>query len=107
MQRAEVSVEVCYVEEEDSEGKRTTTKKKRPKKSHATKKTRKPAESDWETPVSEWEDEDELNASQYLQAGDVDLTPVRKRSVNESLAGIDVGNEPAAKRLRTSGYEVD
>jgi hypothetical protein len=107
MQRAEVSVEVCYVEEQgkSSEKKKTTSKKKRSKKSQTTKKRQDLVVSDWETPVSEWEDEDELNASQYLQGSDVDPTLVRKRRVEETSPGIEIGNEPTTKRPRTSGYK--
>ena len=111
MQRAEVSVEVCHVEEQDrsSEKKQKTIKNKRPKRSHtrATRKKQKPVESDWETPVSEWEDEDELDASQYLQGGDPDLRLVRKRPAKETSPGIELGNGPAVKRQRTSGHEMD
>ena len=109
MQRAEVSVEVCHVEEQDrsSEKKQTTIKNKRSKRSHSTRKKKKSIESDWETPVSEWDDEDELDASQYLQGGDPDLTLIRKRSAKETSPGIELGNGPAVKRLRTSGYEMD
>jgi hypothetical protein len=109
MQRAEVSVEVCHVEDRDkpSNKKQTTSKTKRSTRSQTKKRKQKPVESDWETPESEWEDEDELDISQDLQVGDLDLARVRKRSADEISPSIDFGNEPATKRLRTSRYEVD
>ena len=109
MQRAEVSVEVCHVEEQDkpSNKKQTTSKTMRSTRSQAKKRKQKPVESDWETPESEWEDEDELAVSQDLQVGNLDFARVRKRSADEISSNIDFGNEPVTKRLRTSRYGVD
>jgi len=107
MRRAEVNVEVCRVEEQDkSNEKRQTKGRERSKKSKTTRKKRKPVESDWETEsvASGWEDEDELNASQYLPVDDPVLTLVRKRSASPST---ELGNKPAMKRARTSAYEAD
>lgn len=107
MRRAEVNVEVCHVVERGKSTKKQKPKgKKQSKKSPAKRKRPKPIESDWETAVSEWEDEDELNESQYLQ-GDLGLTLVRKRSAEQMLLGTKLGNEPVAKRLRTGVHEVD
>ena len=101
MQRAEVTVEVCYVEElgEPSKKQRTTIKK-RSTRSKAKRKKAKPVDSDWETPASEWE-EDELDASQTLQEDDLNLALVRKRSAEDTSPGVDSKNRPAVKRLRT------
>ncbi|KAF8503697.1 VRR-NUC domain-containing protein [Russula emetica] len=116
MQRAEVDVEVCHVEEQGkSTTKRQTTGKgkKRSKKTRATRKKPKPVDSDVETTtetlISGWEDEesDELNASQYLQGDDQGSTLVRKRSVEDTVRSTELGNKPAAKRPRTSMHEID
>ena len=109
MLRAEVNVEVCHVEEQGKSTKKQQTKgKKRPKKTRTTRKKPKPVDSDWETEtaVSGWEDEDELNASQYLQ-GDDDpgFTLVRKRSMEDTLSDTELGNRPVAKRTRTSVHD--
>lgn len=108
MQRAEVNVEVCHVEEQgkSSTTKRQTKGKKRSKKTRATRKKLKPVDSDVETTetvISGWEDEDELNASQYLQGDDQGSTLVRKRSAEDT----ELGNKPSAKRPRTSMHEAD
>jgi Fanconi-associated nuclease 1 len=111
MQRAEVNVEVCHVEEQGkSTTKRQTKGKKRSKKTRATRKKPKPVDSDVETTetvISGWEDEDELDASQYLQGDDQGSTLVRKRSVEDTMCGTELGNKPAAKRPRTSMHEAD
>jgi fanconi-associated nuclease 1 len=114
MQRAEVDVEVCHVEEQGkSTTKRQTTGKgkKRSKKTRATRKKPKPVDSDVETTtetlISGWEEEDELNASQYLQGDDHGSTLVRKRSVEDTVRSTESGNKPAAKRPRTSMHETD
>jgi Fanconi-associated nuclease 1 len=106
MQRAEVTVEVCYVEElgEPSKNQRKAIKK-RSTRSKPKRKV-KLVDSDWETPVSEWEDDDELDASQNLQEDDLTLDPVRKRSAEDTLPGIDLEKRPAAKRLRTELPEI-
>lgn len=106
MQRAEVNVEVCHVEEPDKSSDKRQTKSRG--RSKAKRKKRKPAESDWETEamVSGWEDEDELDASQYLPVVDTGLTLVRKRSA-ESFTGAELGGRPVAKRPRTRLYEAD
>jgi hypothetical protein len=114
MQRAEVNVEVCHVQEQ---GKSTTMRqtrgkgKKRSEKTRALRKQPKPVDSDVETTeavISGWEDEDELNASQYLQGDDQGSTLVRKRSVEgTAVGGTELGNKPAAKRRRTSMHEAD
>jgi hypothetical protein len=115
MQRAEVNVEVCRVEEQ---GKSTTMrqtkgkgkKRSETRKTRATRKKPKPVDSDVETTeavISGWEDEDELNASQYLQGDDQGSTLVRKRSVEDTVCGTELGNKPAAKRPRTSMHEAD
>lgn len=114
MQRAEVNVEVCHVQEHGkSTAKRQTKgKNKTRSKTQATQKTTrkkpKPVDSDvdseTETVISGWEDDDdELDASQYLQGDDQDSTLVRKRSVEDT----ELGNKPAAKRPRTIMHEVD
>ncbi|KAI9466069.1 VRR-NUC domain-containing protein [Lactarius psammicola] len=109
MQRAEVTVEVCYVEElgEPSKKQRTTIKK-RPTRSKPKPnwKKAKQVDSDWETPTSEWEEEDELDASQNLQEDDLTLALVKKRSAEDNSPGIDSENGPAAKRLRTDHPEI-
>jgi hypothetical protein len=107
MQRAEVTVEVCYVEElgESSKNQRTMTKK-RPMRSKPKRKKVKLEDSDWETPVSEWEEDDELDASQNLQEGDLNLDLVRKRSAEDTWPGTDLEKRPAAKRLRTELPEI-
>jgi hypothetical protein len=112
MQRAEVKVEVCHVEEQ---GKSTTTKrqtkgKKRTTKTRATRKKPKPVDSDvetTETAISGWEDEDELNASQYLQGNDEDSSLVRKRAAEDTVRGTELGNKHTTKRPRTSIHEAD
>jgi Fanconi-associated nuclease 1 len=107
MQRAEVKVEVCHVEEQ---GKSTTKTKRQTKGKKRSKKTRKKpklVDSDAETLISGWEDEDELNASQCLQGDDRGSTLVRKRSVEDTVRGTELGNKPAAKRPRTSVDEAD
>jgi hypothetical protein len=105
MQRAVVDVEVCHVEEQGKSTKKRQMKgKKRPRKSQATRKKPKPVDPDWETAASVWEDEDELNASQYLDGGDPD---VKKRSAEENLPGSELGDEPVAKRRRTRVLETD
>jgi Fanconi-associated nuclease 1 len=109
MQRAEVNVEVCHVGEQ---GKSTTKRQtkgknlKRSKKTRATRKKPKPVDSDVETTetvISGWEDEDELDASQYLQGDDQGSTLVRKRSAEDT----ELGDKPTAKRPRTSMHEAD
>jgi hypothetical protein len=111
MQRAEVNVEVCHVQEQGkSTTKQRTKGKKRSKKTRATRKKPKPVDSDVETTetvISGWEDEDELDASQYLQGDDQGSTLVRKRSVEDTVRGIELENRPAAKRPRTSMHEAD
>ena len=107
MQRAEVTVEVCHVVEKSGEPpkKQRTTIKKRSLRSKPKWKKAKQVDSDWETPVSEWEEEDELNASQYLQEDDLVL--VRKRPAEDtSPGGANSENRPAAKRLRTDLPEI-
>jgi Fanconi-associated nuclease 1 len=110
MQRAEVNVEVCHVEEQ---GKSTTKRQgKGKKRSKKTRKKPKLVDSDVETTetlISGWEgsSEDELNASQYLQGDDQGSTLVRKRSVEDTERGTELGNKPAAKRPRTSMREAD
>jgi len=109
MQRAEVDVELCHVEEQGkSTTKRQTKGKKRSKK---TRKKPKVVDSDVETTeslISGWEeDEDELDASQYLQGDDQGGTSVRKRSAEDAMRGTDFGNNPAGKRPRTSTHEAD
>ena len=110
MQRAEVNVEVCHVEEQDESNQRRQAKGKgRTKKSKAKRKRPKPIESDWETDsnigVSGWEEDDELNASQYLPGNDSGLTPVRKRSA-DTPPDTELRNQPVVKRQRTSVYEA-
>ncbi|KAI0282107.1 VRR-NUC domain-containing protein [Russula aff. rugulosa BPL654] len=111
MQRAEVSVEVCHVEEQGkSTTKRQTKGKKQSKKRRATRKKPKPVDCDVETTetvISGWEDEDELNASQYLQGDDQGSTLVRKRSVEDTMRGTELGNKLTPKRPRTSMHEAD
>jgi hypothetical protein len=109
MLRAEVSVEVCHVEEQGkSTRKRQTKGKKRSKKTQTTRKKPKRVDSDWvtETAVSGWEDDDDLNASEYLQGGDPGLTLIRKRSVEDTLPSTESGNS-MPKRPRTRVHEVD
>jgi hypothetical protein len=109
MQRAEVIVEVCHVAEESGEPckKQRTTIKKRSPRSKPKRKKAKQVDSDWETPESEWEEEDELNASQYLQEDDLNLALVRKRPAEDtSPGGANSENGPAAKRLRTDLPEM-
>ncbi|KAH9001406.1 hypothetical protein EDB92DRAFT_1964438 [Lactarius akahatsu] len=105
--RAEVTVEVCHVAElgEPSKKQRTTIKKRstRPKPK---RKKAKQMDSDWETPASECDEEDELDASQNLQEDDMNLALVRKRSAEDSSPCIDSENRPAAKRLRTDLPEI-
>ena len=102
MQRAEVTVEVCYVEElgEPSKNQRTMIKK-RSTRSKPKRRQVEQVDSDWETPVSEWEQDDELDASQTLQEDDLDLDLVRKRSAEDTSPSIDLEKRPAAKRMRT------
>ena len=102
MQRAEVTVEVCYVEElgEHSKNQRTMIKK-RSTRSKPKQRQVEQVDSDWETPVSEWEQDDELDASQTLQEDDLDLDLVRKRSAEDTSPNIDLEKRPAAKRMRT------
>ena len=115
MQRAEVNVEVCHVEEQDkgkSTAKRQTKGKKRSsKKTRATRKKPKlVVDSDVETTesvISGWEDDDELDASQYHQGDDQGRIQVRKRSVEDTVRGTELGNKPTAKRRRTSVHEAD
>ncbi|KAI0306703.1 hypothetical protein B0F90DRAFT_1814554 [Multifurca ochricompacta] len=105
MQRAEVSVEVCHVEEQGKSSKyrRTTIKNKRSKKALTRRRKMKADESDWETSESEGEEEDELSASQYLQEYNPGPTLVRKRSVEETSATVTASETgPTGKRLRTS-----
>lgn len=110
MQRAEVKVEVCHVEEQGkSTAKRQTKDQKRSKKTRATRKKPKPVRVDsdletTETVISGWEDEDELNASQYLQRDDQGSTLVRKRSAEDTVRG---NKKPTAKRARKSMHEAD
>lgn len=114
MQRAEVTVEVCHVEEQ---GKSTTTKgqakgKKRSSNTRATRNKPKPVDSDVETTesvISGWEDDDELNASQYLQGDDQGSTVVRKRAAEDTVRGTELENKPTTtrKRTRTSIHEAD
>jgi Fanconi-associated nuclease 1 len=107
MQRAEVNVEVCHVEEQ---GKSTAKRQTKGKKTRATRKKPKPVDSDVETTetvISGWEDEDELNPSQYLQGDDQGSTLVRKRSVEDTARGTELGNKPTPKRRRTSIHEAD
>ena len=106
MQRAEVNVEVCHVEELDKSNNKRQTKGKG--RSKAKRKKPKPAESDWETEVmvSGWEDEDQLDASQYLLMDATGPTVARKRSA-ESFTGAELGGRPVVKRPRTSLYEAD
>jgi|SRR5712671_6005797 len=104
MQRAEVNVEVCHVEEQGkSAKKRQSKRKKKSGKSQATRKKSKSSDSDRETEMAaaDWEEEDELNASQYLQEQEShchpDLTMIGKRSADETLPP-----EPVAKRARSA-----
>jgi hypothetical protein len=87
------------------------TKGKKRLRTRATRKKPKPVDSDVETTetvISGWEDEDELNASQYLQGDDQGSTLVRKRSAEDTVRGTEMGNKPAAKRPRTSTvHEAD
>ena len=111
MQRAEVNVEVCHVAEHDESNERRQAKGKgRPKKPKARRKKPKPIDFDWGTDseimVSGWEDEDELNESQYLPGDDPGLTLVRKRSADTS-PDTELGNQPVVKRQRTSVYKAD
>ena len=111
MQRAEVNVEVCHVEAQGkSTTKRQTKGKKRSRKTPATRKKPKPVDSDvgtTDTVISGWEDEDELDASQYLQGDDQGSTLVRKRSVEDTMRDTELGNKRAGKRPRTSMHEAD
>jgi len=107
MQRAEVTVEVCYVEElGEPSKKRRSTIKKRSARSKPKRKKAKLVESDWETPASEWEEDDELDASQHLQEDDLNLALVRKRSAEDPSPDINSENRPAVKRLRTELPEI-
>jgi hypothetical protein len=108
MQRAEVNVEVCHVEELVKSSDKRQTKTKSKGRSKGKRKKPKPAESDWETEamVSGWEGEDELDASQYLPVFETGLTLVRKRSA-ESFTGAELGGRPVVKRPRTRLYEAD
>ncbi|KAI9460027.1 VRR-NUC domain-containing protein [Russula earlei] len=91
MQRAEVSVEVCHVAELGTKRQITGNGKK---KSRAARRKPKPVDREAETVISVWEEEDELDASQYLQESDLDVTLAKKRSADETLP-----REPVAKRL--------
>ena len=112
IQRAEVTVEVCYVEElgEPSKNQRTMIKKRSTRSKPKRKQIKQvDSNSDWETPVSEWEEDDELDASQTLQEDDLNLDQldlVRKRSAEDTSPGIDLEKRPAAKRLRTELPEI-
>lgn len=109
MQRAEVTVEVCYVAEEsgDSSKKQRTTIKKRSPRSKPKRKKAKQVDSDCETLASEWEEEeDELNAPQSLEEDDQNLAQVRKRSAEDTSPGANSANGPAAKRLRMNLPEI-
>ncbi|KAH9997581.1 hypothetical protein BJV77DRAFT_983478 [Russula vinacea] len=108
MLRANVNVEVCHVEEQGKSTKKRQTKGK--KRSKKTRKKPKLVESDWESEsaVSGWEgEEDELNASQYLQGDDTGFTLVRKRSesVEGTLPCTELGDRPMVKRLRKGMHE--
>ena len=111
MLRAEVSVEVCHVEEQGkSTRKRQTKGKKRSKKTQTTRKKPKRVDSDWETEtaVSGWEDDDDLNASECLQGDDPGLTLIRKRSVEDTLPSTESGNSMTKRpRTRVTVQEVD
>ncbi len=110
MQHAEVSVEVCHVEEQGKSTKQQTKGKKPSKKTRATRKKPRLVDSDLETTetvISGWEDEDELDASQYFQGDDPGSTLVRKRSVEDTVPGTELGNRRTAKRPRTSVHEAD
>ena len=112
MLRADVDVEVCHVKEQgkSSTTKRQTKGKKRSKDTRATRKKPKPVDSDLETietVISGWEEDDELNASQYLQGDDQGSTLARKRSVEDTVSDTELGNMPAAKRPRTSMQGAD
>ncbi len=102
MQRAEVTVEVCHVVEElgESSKKQRTTIKKWSTRSKPKLKKAKRVDSDWEKPVSEWE-EDELNASQYLHKDDLNFALIRKRSAEAISPSVKSENGPVVKRLRT------
>lgn len=104
MQRAEVTVEVCHVGElgEQLSKKQRTTIKKGSTRPKPKRKKAKQDDSDWETPVSEWEVEDELDASQSPQEDELQVVLVRKRSAEDTSPGIG----PAAKRLRTDLPEI-
>ena len=109
MQRAEVTVEVCYVAEEsgDRSKKQRTTIKKRSPRSKPKRKKAKQVDSDCETLASEWEEEeDELKASQSLEEEDQNLAPVRKRSAEDTSPSSNSANGPAAKRLRMNLPEI-
>ena len=113
MQRAEVNVEVCHVEEQESDksNERRQGKGKGLKKSKIKRKKPKPVESDWETDseiavLSGWEGEDELNASQYLPGDDSGPSLVRKRPAESSLDS-ELGDQPLMKRHRTGVHEAD
>jgi hypothetical protein len=111
MQRAGVNVEVCHVAEQDESNERRKAKGKgRSKKSRARRKNLKPInlnlETDSNTTVSGWEDEDELTESQYLPGDDPGLTLVRKRSTSTS-PDTELGNQPVVKRQRICVYKVD
>ena len=110
MLRANANVEVCHVEEQGKSTKKRQTKGK--KRSKKTRKKPKLVESDWESEsaVSGWEgEEDELNASQYLQGDDTGFTLVRKRSesVEGTLPCTELGDRPMVKRLRKGMHETD
>jgi hypothetical protein len=108
MLRAKVDVELCHVEDQGKSTKKRQTKgKKRAKTTRATRKKAKPVDSETETMVSGWEDEDELNAPQLLQGDDPGFILIEKRSADSegTLPGTESGN-PVAKRPRIV-YEVD
>ncbi|KAI0273485.1 hypothetical protein BC834DRAFT_210888 [Gloeopeniophorella convolvens] len=122
MQRAEVSVEVCHVEEYGKPSKSKQPKVKREKMAKppsAARSRRQPADSESETAVSEWggEDagEDELNASQYIQGLDMAATLVatppttqtRKRPAEDTSPGPANEVGQVTKRPRTTGSDPE
>ena len=106
MLRAMVDVEVCHVEDQGKSTKKRQTKgKKRAKTTRTTRKKTKPVDSETETMVSGWEDEDELKASQLLQGDDPGFILIEKRSAEGTFPGTELEN-PVAKRPRIV-HEVD
>lgn len=106
MLRAKVDVEVCHVQEQGKSTKKRQAKgKKRAKTTRATRKKAKLVDSETETVVSGWEDEDELNGSQHLQGDSPGFILMGKRSAEGALPGTELGN-PVAKRPRIV-HEVD